>query len=855
MIVPGSSVGAIKRTIGVVNLPSLLPEIPSPLVESSAIALEWPRLREHIATRTTSPLGRAWVAALEPSADLRWIETQHTRTAELRAMLSAGGSFDFNGLFDPTLLLDKARIDGSALEALEILSLLNVAERVAAWRNLFASAEASRNNGLASATSIAALTAPLLEHDLAPLLRALRGKIEPDGSLSDDASPELGRIRRALERQHRAIEESLRRSLRSLASEGSTQDELITIRGDRFVIPVKAEFRRRVPGVIHGASSSGQTVFVEPLETIEQNNELVRLLDEEQSEIHRILVAMTRALGQDAAALQLGTAILAEVESHIARARFANDLNCSRPVFNSEIARAEITLTAARHPLLELRMRAAHRAAGSDGPAATPIPLTIALPNDARQLIISGPNTGGKTVSLKTTGLLALMAQAGVPVPAEEAKLPLFASIYADIGDAQSIERNLSSFSAHVVNLDRISRLADSQSLVLLDELGSATDPEEGAALAVAIATHFLNTKAWCCITTHLTSLKVYAANHAGVLNAAVGFDQETLSPTYQLRLGVPGASAGLNIAERLGMSAEIMREARAQMRTQTADIGAFLDQLHDQLRAAENERDSLRAREEELRKERIKLDIEGRAEQKARIRELEAKLESLMQDFAYQIKETVKAIDDKALAQKISRDADLRMSRAKREFSEQFKSTVVAHNTGADKQDPAAQPHLPKGIKVGDLVKLKSLGRQARVDRIIDAKNYEVSIGRMKMRASIEDVADVERVVAVNPLQAARKRGGVTVSTATSGDSDYMSSEINVIGRTADEAETEVERFLDRAFLAGLPRIRIVHGTGMGVLRRTLREYLRSHPHVTTVTEPPQNEGGQGATVVELRQ
>ena len=836
-----------------VNPPSLLPVVPCPLAESSAASLEWPRLREHIATRTTSPLGRAWITGLEPSSELPWIEKQHTRTAELRAMLIAGGSFDFNGLFDPTLLLEKARIEGSALEALEIVSLLNVAERVAAWRNLFASAEAARNNGLGSAASIAELTAPLLDlpqkGDLAPLLRALRGKIEPDGSLSDDASPELRRIRRAMERQHRAIEDSLRKSLRALASDGSTQDELITIRGDRFVIPVKAEFRRRVPGVIHGASSSGQTVFVEPLETIEQNNELVRLLDEEQTEIHRILVAMTRALGENASALQLGTAILAEVESHVARARFANDLNCVRPVFGSEIA-----LTGARHPLLELRMRAAAREAGDANPQ-SPVPLTIALPEDARQLIISGPNTGGKTVSLKTTGLLAVMAQAGVPVPAEEAKLPLFGSIYADIGDAQSIERNLSSFSAHVVNLDRISRLADASSLVLLDELGSATDPEEGAALAVAVATHFLKTKAWCCITTHLTSLKVYGANHAGVLNAAVGFDQETLSPTYQLRLGVPGASAGLNIAERLGMSAEIMRDARAQMTTQTADIGAFLDQLHDQLRAAEGERDSLRTREEELRRERIKLDIEGRVEQKARIRELEAKLESLMQDFAYQLKETVKAIDDKALAQKISRDADLRLSRAKREFSEQFRSTVVAHNTGADKKDPAAQPHLPKGIKVGDLVKLKSLGRQARVDRIIDAKTYEVSIGPMKMRASIEDIADVEHVVAVNPLQAARKRGGVTVSTANSSDVDYMSSEINVIGRTADEAETEVERFLDRAFLAGLPRIRIVHGTGMGVLRRTLREYLRGHPHVTTVTEAAQNEGGQGATVVELRQ
>jgi len=827
-----------------VNPQALLPVIPSPLQEISAAALEWPRLREHIAGRATSPLGKAWVLALAPSANLAWIDQQHQRTAEMRAMLTAGGSFDFNGLFDPTALLDKARIDGAALEATAIRDLLNVIERVAAWRNLITP---SPNSTRYDWPGILELSAALLDHDFAPLLHHLRGKIEPDGSLSDDASPELRRLRRAMERQHRAIEDSLRRSLRALSESGSAQDELITIRGDRFVIPVKAEFKRKVPGVIHGSSSSGQTVFVEPLETIEQNNELVRLLDEEQSEIHRILVAMTRAIGLQGPAIFLGTCILAEVEAHMARARFANTLNCTRPLFTQELS-----LTEARHPLLELRMRSAALAAETD--PTTPVPLTIILPPEARQLIISGPNTGGKTVSLKTLGLLSLMAQAGIPVPATEAELPLFTSVYADIGDAQSIERNLSSFSAHVVNLDRISREATAGSLVLLDELGSATDPEEGAALAVAIATHFLKLNTWCCITTHLTSLKVYAANHAGVLNAAVGFDQQTLTPTYELRLGVPGASAGLNIAARLGLAPDIIAAARAQMTTQTADIGAFLDQLHDQLTAAAAEREALQLRERELSREKARLAVEGRMEQKARTKELEAKLESLMQDFEFQLKETVKAIDDKTVSQKIAKDSAARMNRLRREFSEQFNSTVVAHNTGADKNDPAAQPHLPKGIKVGDLVKLKSMGRQARVERVIDAKNYEVSMGPMKMRIAIDDIAEVETVKVVTPLEAARRRGGITVAT-THDDTDYMASEINVIGRTADEAQTEVERFLDRAFLAGLPRIRIVHGTGMGILRRTLREFLRSHPHVTTVSEPAHNQGGQGATEVELRQ
>jgi DNA mismatch repair protein MutS2 len=833
-----------EGTITEVNAPHLLPAVPAPLRESSEAALEWPRLRDHIAGRTVSPLGRAWVLALKPSADLSWIDQQQQRTAELRAMLTRGGSFEFHGLFDPTVLLDKAGIDGAALESTEVRDLLAVVERVAAWRNLI---NPSPNGIRYEWPGIAALSSPLLDHDFAPLLRQLRGKIEPDGSLNDDASPELRRIRRAMERQHRAIEESLRKSLRGLSEGGSTQDDLITIRGDRFVIPVKAEFKRKVPGVIHGSSSSGQTVFVEPLETIEQNNELVRLLDEEQSEIHRILVVMTHALGENATAIHVGTCILAEVESHFARARFAIALNCVRPTFTQELS-----LTAARHPLLELRMRAT--ALEADEEPRTPVPLTVVLPPETRQLIISGPNTGGKTVSLKTLGLLSLMAQSGIPVPAEEAQLPLFTSVYADIGDAQSIERDLSSFSSHVVNLDRISREATANSLILLDELGSATDPEEGAALAVAVASHFLAIGAWCCITTHLTSLKVYAANHPGVLNAAVGFDQLTLTPTYELRLGVPGASAGLNIAQRLGLQKEIITAARTQMTTQTADIGAFIDQLHDQLTAATVERETLQQRERELSREKARLEVEGRVEQKARTKELEAKLNSLIEDFAYQLRETVKAIDDKALAQKIARDSDRRMATLRREFSEQFNSTVVAHTTRADKNDPAAQPHIPKGIKVGDLVKLKSLGRQARVDRIIDPKTFEVSIGPMKMRAAINDIAEVESVKVVTPLEAARKRGGITVATAND-DTDYMTSEINVIGRTADEAQTEVERFLDRAFLAGLPRIRIVHGTGMGVLRRTLREYLRSHPHVTSVTEPPQNQGGQGATEVELRQ
>jgi DNA mismatch repair protein MutS2 len=820
-----------------------LPPIPDALIETSAKALQWAELREHLAAGAQSSLGRVRVQMLAPSHNAAWIDQQQQRTAEMRRLVVAGGGFDFRGIFDAAELLAKAQIEGSALEATELLAALTHAERVEAWRQTMLappSAVANKWPGMEE------LSAPLLPHDLGNLLRFLRGKIEADGSLSDDASPELRRIRRAMERQHRAIEDSLRRALAKLSEGGSTQDALITVRGERFVIPVKAEFKRKVGGVVHGSSSSGQTVFVEPLETIEQNNELVRLLDEEQAEIHRILVAMTRAVAAQAEPLLLGASILAEADTHQALARFAEDLACVRPTFSiaPDTTLDDFDLQAARHPLLELHLRAHD---------ATIVPLTIALPEGKRQMIVSGPNTGGKTVALKTSGLLALMAQAGIPVPAERARLPLFTEIYADIGDAQSIEQNLSTFSAHVVNVDRIARAAGDTSLVLLDELGSATDPEEGAALAVAVAEHFLRRRAWCLITTHLTSLKVYAAKHDGVLNAAVGFDEVRLAPTYELRLGVPGASAGLNIAARLGLDAAIVANARSQMSSQTADIGRFLDELHAQLSAATTERETLAEGQKKLDAERLKLATEGRIEQKARTRELEGKLETLIKDFKLQLRDTVRAIDDKTVAQKIARDSALRIARLRREFSEQFQSTVVAHTTGADKSDGPIVVNRAREAQVGDTVRLKSLAREGRVARVIDAKTLEVQVGAMKMRVPRSDVAEV---VAVATATAPRKRGGVTVSTANgSDDAEYMTSEINVIGRTADEAESEVERFVERAFLAGLPSIRVVHGVGMGILRRTLREFLNKHPHVAGVSEPPYNEGGQGATIVELRQ
>ena len=820
----------------------LLPSIPQAVADFSPATLEWEGLLALLSQYATAAVTREWLMALVPSTSSTWTAEQHGLVAEMRVCLAAGVRPALASLFDPGTSVAKAHIPGSALEVEELLPLLALGDDVVAW---YASMQEPPEDLASRIASLRVMVEPLRGSQLAPLLRSLRSRINPDGTLSDDASPDLRRIRREIERQQRAIEVSLRQALRRFSGEGSTQEDLITIRGERFVIPVKAEWKRRIPGVVHGASSSGQSVYVEPLETIEQNNELIRLLDEEQAEVHRIFVQMTAEIAREAPALSVGAVILAEVDALQARARFAEEYECTAPAFAGDES-PEFLMQKGRHPLLERRLR---RSGGSI------VPLTLGLESAARQLIISGPNTGGKTVALKTAGLLAMMAQAGVPVPAERLVLPVFRSFLADIGDAQSIEQNLSTFSAHIVNLNRIAAVADEHSLVLLDELGSATDPEEGAALAVAIATHFLNARAWSIISTHHTSLKVYAAQHAGVLNAAVGFDEQTLAPTYALRLGVPGASAGINIAQRIGLDPAIIAGARRQLSHQTEDIAHFLDRLHADLAAVDRERAALRQRESEVDRERQRLESEGLKEWKAKVRELEQQLAALLKDFEFRMREAVKAIDDRMQQQKLSKEAERRIARLRREFAEQFNATAVAQHTGADKGDPQAQPHVVRHVAAGDTVRLKSLGRVAVVERQIDDSNFEVSMGPMKMRVPRGDIAEVissRRAAELTPVEAARRRG---VSVTMTSSSDDMRAEINVIGQTVAKASAEVEGFLDRAFLAGLARVRIIHGTGMGVLRRALRTMLTSHPHVATVTEATQAEGGAGATIVDLRQ
>jgi DNA mismatch repair protein MutS2 len=839
------------------QLPSVVPSkrmsfVPHPVEHSSARLLEFEALRELLAGYASSPLGKGRIAGLRASLDRGWIENQHALTTEIREFRRVGGRFEFGGLPEVEKLVEKSRIAGAALETTEIRDVVQLVDRAAEWREIVRQPPAAMRAEWSAVTTLSEAIV-----DFTDFLRTFRNKILPDGTLDDRASPELARIRREIEKQKRLIQESLRGHLRRLAEGGTVQDELITIRGERFVIPVKVEQKRRVQGVVHGASSSGQTVFVEPLETIEQNNELVRLIDEELAEVHRILLEMTRKIGENAGSILSAAEVLGELELQFAKARFAEDYNCVAAKFLGKedgeapsqppagpVLRSALILHRARHPLLERNLKLKNIAI---------VPVTVELEGERRQLVITGPNTGGKTVTLKTVGLLALMAQAGIPVPADRAELPVFDAILADIGDYQSIEQNLSTFSAHVTNIDFISRTATADSLVLLDELGSATDPEEGAALAVAIADHFRKIGCMIVISTHHTSLKVYGANTPGVVNAAVGFNEATLEPTYELKTGVPGASAGINIARRLGLNPAIIESAQGRLGTQAKDVAQFLDRLHSELRTLDQERARTKAREQELEREKTHLAAEGRKEQQAKIRELEKKVEVLFRDFEYHAREAVNAVQDRAAAQKLSKEAERRIARARREFREQFDSAVVAHATGADRGDPNAQPSLVKHVSEGDTVKLKSMGRAAVVKKKIDENHFDVEIGSMKMRIAREDIAEVLTRAGASPVEAARARG-ISVSLEKEASDSNTPTEINVIGQTVDDATREVERFVDRAFLAGMPRVRIVHGSGMGILRKALREYLKKHPHVETVAEPPQNEGGGGATVVELR-
>jgi DNA mismatch repair protein MutS2 len=613
------------------------------------------------------------------------------------------------------------------------------------------------------------------------------------------------------------------------------QEDYVTIRNDRFVVPIVSGQRRRIDGVIHGASGSGQTLFVEPLETIELNNELVRLSEDEMREVHRILLEFTARLREYGEAIARTLAVVAELEVLFAKAQFALDFGCNIPRFSPPGAR-RLALRDARHPLLEDVLRRRKEEV---------VPVSLVLEGATRTLLISGPNSGGKTVTLKTIGLLALMAQAGLPVPASEAEFPFFDGVLADIGDQQSIQESLSTFSAHMSRVRDLLAEATPDSLVLLDELGRATDPEEGGALGVAILDRFRSLGAFTLASTHLLALKIYGGNTEGVLNGSVGFDEETLEPTYVLRVGAPGKSAGIDIAKRLRLPADVLDHARATLGTRERDISRFLTELDRELtetsaarRGLEEDRARLAAREKAVAEEWAKRET-------AKLKELERQAEIVLDRFDAQAQETLEKIAGSGDQKRATAQAQRSVARVKRELREEIETAILS--TQSDARQGAI---APLKITEGARVKLKNVREPARVLRLIGADRIEVQAGFMKMQLGRDEVLEV----LPGPGEAGAKLPrNVTLEV---GPEAYVSSrEINVIGKRAEEARDEVDKFLDSAVLAGVNRIRIVHGHGMGILRKVIGELLAGNPNIEKFYPAPQSEGGSGATIVEIKE
>ena len=811
--------------------------------------LEFDRLREILRRYTTCAPGRRHVEQLAHTTEVAALEAAFALTREGIAYLRAGSDFGFGSLADPEAWLARLAPAGAAgevapavvLAPAEILDAAALLDTTA-WLKEHFRAEAAKFPLLAQRAAALA--------DFRSLAAAIRRAILPNGEISDDASNELKRIRTNIARTRDAIQKRLKEILRARGSEPG--EGYITLRNDRFVIPVRSIDRRQVQGVVHGSSATGQTVFIEPLETIELNNKLVQLAEDEAAEIARILRELTERLQRELGPLRFAAATIAELDSTLARARFAREFNCALPEFT---AATEVKLQAARHPALEDKLRCEGRPI---------VPMTLALGGDETVLVISGPNTGGKTVALKTVGLAALAAQSGIPVAAERAELPLFDRVLVDIGDEQSIAADLSTFSAHALNLRSMLEAATERSLVLVDEIGTGTAPEEGSALAVALLEEFRYRRCLTLATTHHDRLKAYASTTPGVLNAAVEFDEAHLRPTYRLLVGVPGVSSGIEIARRLGLPRDVIERARAQLAPETREAAALIAYLHrsrDELE--EIKRQALR-QAKLLEEERAKLQSEWVERQRRRLAELEQKFAETARQYESEIKRLAGDIKDRELRAQLEKQAPRRLAKARAEAREGTDAAIVQHlaesqqDLGTIISKEHQEPVTPERLVPGAQVRVRGFAAPV-VLRRRDAATAEVAAGPLRMKVSLDDItaivggdAEGSRGTAGKAGPGVRAKAAVTVH-AQAGE-EPASDEINVIGCTVEEATRRVDKFLDVAALAGHSRVRIIHGHGTGALRRGLAEFLSSHPLVEKLFAEEADRGGTAITIVELK-
>lgn len=806
--------------------------------------LEFDELKEIVSRATTCAPGRRFVEALTPGQDVPALEAEFALIGEAVVFLREGSELGFGSLADPDLWLPRLGVPGSVLSTEELLQAATLMETAAAVREAFRGDDAGRYRHLAERAG----TLP----DFRSLLLAIRRTVLPNGEISDDASPRLKRIRASIGESRQRIRHSLESILRA-RGEPSGED-YITLRNERFVIPVRASERRMVPGVVHAASATGQTVFVEPLDAIDLNNRLVQLSEEETVEIARILDELTSRVRDEQGPLARAAETIAHCDAIFARARFARQFDCGAPEFATG---SRLRLHSARNPVLEATLRPQGRKA---------VPLSLALGGESDDsgeplgtvLVISGPNTGGKTVALKTVGLAALSAQSGIPVAADRAELPVFDQVLADIGDEQSITADLSTFSAHMLNLKSMLETATRNSLILVDEMGTGTAPEEGAALAVALLEEFREKRALTLATTHHDRLKAYASTTPGIVNAAMQFDEESLQPTYRLLVGVPGTSSGIEIARRLGLPARVVERARAGLSPESREAHELIAYLHRSRDEMDAAKAHLREEGAELEAERRSLRSEWLERQKKRIAELERNFSETQKRLQGEIERVAADVKDRALRAQMEKNAGRRAGKIFSEFRAEADAAVV--ETLASSQpdlgisdQAAAKPVAPGLLTAGQRVLVKGL-KQAVLFRRHDGRNADVEAGPLRMKVPLADIVGIEHEAQAPRPQVAQgaARQGIRVHARAS--EEPAAEEINVIGCTVEEATERVDKFLDEAALAGKPSVRIIHGYGTGALRRGLAEFLASHPLVERIHAEAEERGGNAVTVAELQ-
>ncbi|NNE65686.1 MAG: endonuclease MutS2 [Pyrinomonadaceae bacterium] len=836
--------------------------------------LQFEQLSDLFAQYAKTPLGTVRFAEMNPHKGRLALEDDLKALREAIELENEEIQWYFSELDDPSEAISILRIENASIEP---GMLLEVAELLA--QALAARAVITSNREDAPVLFAIVETLP---SELSKLAANIKKKILPTGEIDDSASPELNRIRREINSMRGRITKTLEALMRKKGD--AIQDSIVTLRNDRFVIPVKSDFTGKVNGVAHGASSSGATVFIEPLETIEANNELQKLKSKEESEIARILFSLTSELRENLSGIEKAAEVVGELDFVKAKMVFARNFDAVIPEVSESL---DLEFIDARHPLLEESLRGASvqgskfnvqslnksgalktedsltETEGDDLTDFEPgtlnleqevVPSSFSLSKKNSVMIISGANAGGKTVVLKTAGLLSLMAVSGLPVPAKSAKVPFYASVLADIGDHQSLSANLSTFSSHISNIASMIDNLQTPALILLDEVGTGTDPDEGSALGVALVDHFRRAGGQVIASTHYKGLKTYAANDEDVINASVEFDEKTLQPTYRLLMGLAGASSGLEIARRFGIRDEIIASAHTHLDKAAQKSAEYLRELQKEARQAADMRKALEDEREVTAEKYAKLDVEFHQKERKRREDFEKELDTVVGDFEKEAREFLKSVKDKKERKKLEKDLAGARSRLKRKAATAV-SDLQSGGT-VEKAEPSEAPNetikpSDAPIEKGSRVRLKAFGTIGTVEKI-DGDTARISVGSLKMKQNLSDLESVEE--RREPKKSGKKKRSEGEKLDTNFEDMSSSSEINLIGMTTLDAEDEVDRFLDDSYAAKIMRVRIIHGMGTGALRNAVHGFLKGHPHVESFGLAPQNEGGNGATIVELK-